>query len=146
MSKVDQHPSSSHYLVEISNRANTALENLLFCKDHIAYPMKEMLVLLKILREPSMFVEEDRVSMLKRVVQIVLSNDNNFSTKEDCLRLSIDVMLSNKVNGIINSSTNRWNRSDTRNQNIILDKLKTKRGIRLKKEICMHLKMTTMIA
>ena len=67
MSKVDQHPSSSviksienkknmrvghaivvgyehfsspHYLVEISNRAKTTLENLYFCKDHIACPIK----------------------------------------------------------------------------------------------------------
>ena len=87
------HFSSPYYLVEMSSRANTTLDNLHFCRDHIVHPRKEMLVLLKILREPSMFEEEDRISILKRVVQIVLSHDNNFSTKEDYLRLSIDVMI-----------------------------------------------------
>ena len=62
---------------------------------------------IKNLRELSAFVEEDCVSMLKRVVHIVLSNDKNLSTKEDFPRLSVDVMISNKVNSIINSSISR---------------------------------------
>ena len=129
------HFSSPCYLVETSSRANTTLDNLHFCRDHIVHPRKEMLILLKILREPSMFEEEDRISISKRVVQIVLSHDDNLSTKEDYLRLSIDVMISNKVNRMINSSTHRWIRVDTRNEGLINEALNTKRGIRLKKRI-----------
>ena len=92
--------------------------------------MNEMSVILKILREPSMFVEEDHVSTLKRVSQIVLSNDDDFSTKEDHLCLSVGFVMSNNVNSAINSSMNIWHRSDARNQSIILNELKTKRGVR----------------
>ena len=49
--------SSAYYLVEISKRANTTLKNIHICREHILCPSKEMLVLLKILREPSMFIE-----------------------------------------------------------------------------------------
>ena len=63
----------------------------------------------------------------------MLSHDNNFSTKEDYLRLSIDIMISNKVNRMINSSMHRWIRVDTRNEGMINEALKTKRRIRLKK-------------
>ena len=63
----------------------------------------------------------------------MLSHDNNFCTKEDYLRLSIDVMISNEVNRMVNSSTYRWIRVDTRNEGMINEALKTKRGTRLKK-------------
>ena len=123
--------SSTHYLVEISKRANTRLDNLHFCREHIVHPRKQMLVTLKILREPSMFIEEDRINIIKRLVGIVVSNDNNFSKTQECSCLSADMMISNKVNAMIEASTNRWNRSDTKNKNMVTDNLRRNRDNRL---------------
>ena len=123
--------SSACYLVEISTRANITLENMYFCREHVVHPRKEILVLLKILREPSMFVEEDRINILKRLAGVVVRNDKIFRKNQDCLCLSMGTMISNKVSGMIESSTNRWNRSDTRNKSVITYDLRIKRGTHL---------------
>ena len=66
--------SSECYLVEVSNRAKTKNEDLNFCNEHAMHPTKEMIVLLKILREPSMFNEADRIENLNRLARIVGCN------------------------------------------------------------------------
>ena len=41
------------------------------------------------------------------------------------------MMISNKVNAMIEASTNRWNRSDTKNKNMVTDNLRRNRDNRL---------------
>ena len=71
------------------------------------HPRKEILVLLNFLIEPSTFVEEYRINVLKRLVGIVVSNDKILGKKRDYLCLRIDSMIRNKVNSTIEVSTNR---------------------------------------
>ena len=74
-----------------------------------------------------MFVEEDRINTLKRLVVIVVSNYKMFGKNQDYLCLSVDAMINNKVNSMIEASTNRCNRRDNRNKNMVIDNLIIKR-------------------
>ena len=78
-----------------------------------------------------MFIEEDQINTIKRLVGTIVSNDKNFSKTKDYLCLIADIMIRNKVIAMIEDSTNRWNRSDTSNKNMVIDNLRIKRENRL---------------
>ena len=69
---------SEFYLVEVSDRANTALEDLIFRKDHSVCLRHEITALLKILKEPLTFNEKHRIDILKRLVGIIGRKDKKF--------------------------------------------------------------------
>ena len=64
---------ASPYLLELPSRSNTALEDALLCANNIVHPEKEMARLLKILKLPSVFDDNSRLAVLKKLV-VMLEN------------------------------------------------------------------------
>ena len=66
-SKYLQYP----YLVELSSRANTTLEDTLFHLYDLVYPKEEILYLLEILKHLSIFSNNIRLVIMKKLISIV---------------------------------------------------------------------------
>ena len=62
----------SQFLVDLSNRANTTTEDLLYIfSENYAYLNEEMLHLLKIVKYPSAFTSNDRDEILNKLARII---------------------------------------------------------------------------
>ena len=124
---------TSPHLIELSSRSNTSVDHLCFWLDYIVHPRIEMHKLFKIIRFISIFTIEDSNMILKTMVDIVLQNYAKNKHERDCLILSIDLNISNKVRIMIKSIIGKWLRKDCNNSDKIIINLKYKRKKRLEK-------------
>ena len=53
-------------LIEISSHAHTTLDNMNFCADSVVHPRIEMCSMLKYLKSPSMFKDDNHNIILKK--------------------------------------------------------------------------------
>ena len=71
-------------LIEMSNRASTRLEDLIFWKESIVYPRPEMHHILKMLKFPSTIDNDiERRSMTNKLIEIAMENKDRAFKKED---------------------------------------------------------------
>ena len=116
------------YLIEISSRANTSLEDIRFCQECTLCPRKEMFPLLKWLKYPSIFDDNDRNEVLSKMCSLTITGeDRSFTNKEEHYKISINVMINNKIRLYVNDNKKTWTRLDTEKHMEISEKLLKKR-------------------
>ena len=130
---IDSVHFQSPYLIELSSRANTTIEDVsYFFSDNIIYPNEKMYHLLKILKHPSMFSNNIRDTILNKLVSIIESKEDTKFNQEKYLQLAIEIMIDEKVDEIYNvNQKKRFTRKDASNKNMILKRLKENRRKRL---------------
>ena len=100
------------HLIEISSRANTSLEDLRFCQDHTLCPRKEMFPMLKWLKYPSIFDDNDRNEVLSKMCSLTITGEDRYFTKEEYFKISINVMINNKIRLNLKVNKKTWTRLD----------------------------------
>ena len=123
----------SPYLVEISKRASTSIEDLDFCKDSIIFPKIEMIRILKMLKEPSVFLEDDRCSMLEKLCDILTTQRDLVEKETYYLQLAVHMMITNKINKSIKITGKPWTRHDSCVRTMILKSINKKHSKMIKK-------------
>ena len=92
-------------LIETSNRATTRLQDLDFVENSIVCPRHEMYYMLKTLKLPSMINNNvERISLIKKLIQITISNKDMWFKKEDycivAIKFLIEIKLKTKTNSV----------------------------------------------
>ena len=77
-------------LVEISSRASTSLEDLQYFQNCTLHPRPEMFFVLKWLKHPSMFEDNDRNVILSKFYDLTKTGEDKFFSIEDCYKISIN--------------------------------------------------------
>ena len=90
--------------MEISKRASTSIGGLDFCTDRIIFPKIEMIRILKMLREPSVFLEDDRCSMLEKLCDILTTQRDLVEKETYYSQLATRMIIRNKTNKSIKIS------------------------------------------
>ena len=86
------------YLVELSSRANTALEDINLNCNLIAHPKNESHYLLKTTKCPSIFNNNSRLATMRELTRIVEDINNEEHLNEKCyLKMEIDIMIDEDV-------------------------------------------------
>ena len=111
-------------LIEISNRATTRLQDLDFAENNIVCPRHEMHCVLKILKLPSIINNNiERISLIKKLTQITISNKDMGFKKEDYHIAAIKFLIEMKLKTKINSMKEKWTRSDSNKFTILINLL-----------------------
>ena len=77
------------YLIEISSPTNTSLEDSQFCQDYILYPRKEMYAMLKWLKHPSIFDDNDRNEVLSKMRTLIITGEDRFLLKNNTTKYQL---------------------------------------------------------
>ena len=111
-------------LIEISNRATTRLQDLDFVENSIVHPRHEMHCMLKILKLPSIINNDvERISLIKKLMQMAISNKDMGFKKEDYCIVAIKFLIEMKLKPKINSAKEKWTRSDSNKFNMMINLL-----------------------
>ena len=84
-------------LIKNSSRACTKLDDANFCADSVAHPRIEMCSMLKYLKSPSMFKDDDRNIILKKFWDMTKTGADETMSKVDYCMKSINVMINNQI-------------------------------------------------
>ena len=85
------------YLIGISSRTNTPLEDLIFCQNCTLCPRTDMFSVLKWMKHPSIFDDNDRNVILAKSYDLTKTGVDNLFSIEDYYKISINVMINNKI-------------------------------------------------
>ena len=111
-------------LIEISNRATTRLQDLDFVENSTVCPRHEMHYMLKTLKLPSIINNNvERISLIKKLTQITISNKDIRFKKEDYHIVAIKFLIEIKLKTKINSIKEKWTRSDSNKFNMMINLL-----------------------
>lgn len=85
-----------------------------------------MFNLLKILKQPSLLDEVDRLNIMKKLCELS-KDDDYFVNIDEYLTMAINDMISKKVKNFICKGNKAWTRKDSKVYNDIISFLKSKR-------------------
>ena len=108
----------------MSKRASASIEDLDFCKDSIIFLKIEMARILKILKEPSVCLEDDRCSMLEELCDMLTTQRDLIEKETYYLQLAVQIMIRNKINKSIKIAGKPWTHHDSCVRTMILKKMK----------------------
>ena len=120
------------FLVEVSNRAGICRENLHMFESSIRHLKSETIKLLKVLKLPSIFIENNMSSILIELCNIIKLIDRIVRNEIHCLTLAMDTMIRNKFAEDVRNEEIRCTRSTTDESNAVIKDLKEKRTSRMK--------------
>ena len=104
------------YLAEVSSHTNATLENTNLSTNLIVHPKNKMHYLLKIIKCSSIFSDDARLAIMRTLMRdLEDANDNECSTEECFLKITMDTMIDEGIKNKIMERKNRWNRNDASN-------------------------------
>ena len=69
--------------------------------------------MLKQLKYPSIFYDNDRNEVLSKMFSLIITGEDRYFTKEEYFKISINVMINNKIRLNLNVNKKTWTRLDT---------------------------------